>query len=157
MSSREEFERELEQYIAQRNKGSFSLQKLLKGLKPQKKMPEEVQLPSEAEEYKEEEPTPEEQSEQPTEEPAPEEPVPDKKGAVTRLLEKIGLVSKEEPEEEGVKELIEQDETKDDLKEVAKITLAIIKQLPEEQLKAFKNSPDFERMKTIFRKHGLIK
>ena len=44
-----------------------------------------------------------------------------------------------------------------DMKEVARITLRVIKMLPPEQLDSFKRNPDFDRLKEILRKHSLIK
>ena len=44
-----------------------------------------------------------------------------------------------------------------DLKEIAKIALFVIKQLPPEQLQEFKNSSDFADLKQILQKYRLIK
>jgi hypothetical protein len=45
----------------------------------------------------------------------------------------------------------------EDLKNMAKITTAVIKQLPPEQIHLYKNSKDFELFKEILRKRNLIK
>ncbi len=44
-----------------------------------------------------------------------------------------------------------------DLKEVARITLKVIKMLPPEQLDGFKRNADFDRFKEILKKHHLVK
>lgn len=44
-----------------------------------------------------------------------------------------------------------------DMKEVAKIALGVIRQLPDDELKKFKQSTDFETLKEILKKHDLIK
>lgn len=44
-----------------------------------------------------------------------------------------------------------------DIKEVAKIALGVIRQLPDEELKRFKQSADFETLKEILKKHELIR
>lgn len=151
-SDREEFERELERYLAQRRKSRAGIAQLLNVLKPRKKMPDKAELPSDVQPYDEEQENPEEKPE------LAEEEKKSDKNVLKSILEKIGLVAKEGvEEEEKAQELIAQDETKEDFKEVAKITLAVIKQLPSEQMRAFKNSPDFERLKTILKKHNLIK
>src|SRR3989344_4786316 len=45
----------------------------------------------------------------------------------------------------------------EDMKEVAKIALGVIRQLPDEELRKFKQSSDFEKLKEILKKHELIK
>lgn len=44
-----------------------------------------------------------------------------------------------------------------DIKEVAKIALGVIRQLPDEELKRFKQSADFEILKEILKRYELIK
>ena len=44
-----------------------------------------------------------------------------------------------------------------DIKEVAKIALRVIRRLPDEELKRFKESAEFEQLKEILRKHELIR
>lgn len=150
MDDKDEFSQELEDYIGQRTKSRFNIGELFGRLKPKKKMPEKV----EGFEMQEEEKIVEEPAEEVINE--PEELTTKEKGNVVKFLEKVGLISQEENESKA-QQLLEKDETKDDLREVAKITLAVIKQLPEDQMGAFKSSPDFERLKTVLRKHGLIK
>ena len=52
---------------------------------------------------------------------------------------------------------LEIDDTITDMKEVAKIALVAIKQLPDDQLAQFKQGPEFGRLKEILKKHSLIK
>jgi len=49
------------------------------------------------------------------------------------------------------------EELVDDMKEIAKIALVAIKQLPDAELSAFKKGPDFERLKELLKKHRLIR
>jgi len=44
-----------------------------------------------------------------------------------------------------------------DFKEVARITMGIMKRLPEDQLSELKESPEFSTFKDILRKHNIIK
>lgn len=46
---------------------------------------------------------------------------------------------------------------KEDLKEISKITLKVLKNLPKEKIDSFKNTEDFDKFKTILRKHDMIK
>ncbi|PIN75654.1 hypothetical protein COV18_02295 [Candidatus Woesearchaeota archaeon CG10_big_fil_rev_8_21_14_0_10_37_12] len=46
---------------------------------------------------------------------------------------------------------------KQDMKQVSKIVLSAVKQLPPEQLREFKNSREFQEMKEILKKNELIK
>lgn len=45
----------------------------------------------------------------------------------------------------------------EDMKEIAKIALIAIKELPDAELAAFKKGPDFERLKELLKKHRLIR
>lgn len=149
---RGEFEKELEQYIAQRRKSKpFKLPKLF-NLKKAKKM--EPELPPEIQKY--EEGTPAEPVEIPGEEAA------QKKSLFSRVLEAIGLTKGEKAREEQippeeVQKMLAQEEHAQDMKEIAKIALSAIKQLPPEQLAQFKSSPEFARLKDLLRKYQLIK
>lgn len=44
-----------------------------------------------------------------------------------------------------------------EMKEISRIALGVIRQLPDEELKKFKLSSDFERLKEILRKNKLIR
>jgi len=67
------------------------------------------------------------------------------------------LFKREPPNEQALRAKMRVDDAVGDMKEISKITLNMIRQLPDEQLKKFKQSPDFERMKSILKKHELIK
>jgi hypothetical protein len=49
------------------------------------------------------------------------------------------------------------DEAKSDLKELAKLFLKTLERLPEDELKEFKDAPEFLQFKEILRKHQVIK
>jgi hypothetical protein len=153
--TRGEFEKELEQYIAQRKRAKIRFPDVFGAFKRKKKMPE-PELPPEVQKYEEGSP-----AELPEEMPGTEEEVVEKKGAFTRLLESLGLVGKEKsasnlPAEE-VQQMLVKDEVTQDMKEIAKIALLVIKKLPPEQMSEFKSSAEFERLKELLRKHQLIK
>jgi hypothetical protein len=94
-----------------------------------------VELPEEVEVYHEEAPKP-----------APKEHI------LTKFFKK------EEPvQEELLRTKMQAEDAVTDMKEIAKIALSMIKQLPDEQLRTFKQSPDFDKMKSILKKHELIK
>ncbi len=126
-----EFEKDMEEYLRARKKAGFNIKEILKGLFP-KKQPERVELHEEVEVYEEEAP---------------------KESVITKLFKK----KEEPPHEELLRAKMQADDAVADMKEIAKIALSMIKQLPDEQLRAFKNSPDFEKLKTILKKHELIK
>ena len=50
-----------------------------------------------------------------------------------------------------------ENEAPTELKELAKISLGVIRQLSDEELKLFKQSPEFEKIKEILKKHELIR
>lgn len=49
------------------------------------------------------------------------------------------------------------EETMEDLKEVARISLHVMRQMPGDAIAEFKETSDYERFKDILRKHKLIK
>ena len=126
----------MEEYLRARKKAGFkgfNLRELLQKLLPKEK-PRKVELPEEVTVYEEE---------------MPAEP---KEGMLSKLFKK------EEPAgEELLRTKMELEDTVTDMKEISKIALGIVKQLPDEQLRQFKSSPDFEKLKTILKKHDLIK
>ncbi len=133
--SRDEFERDMKEYLRARKRAGFDIKAFLQNLLPKKK--EAVELPEEIEVYHEE-----------TEHAKPQR----KEHVLTKFFKK------EEPvHEELVRTQMQADDALTDMKEIAKIALGMIKQLPDEQLRTFKQSPDFEKMKTILKKHELIK
>lgn len=129
---KEEFERDMEEYLRARKKAGFNLKDLLKKFMPEKK--KEVELPEEVEVYEEE---------------AKTEP---KEGMLAKLFKK------EEPlNEELLRTRMQVEDMSSDMKEISKIALSVVKQLPDEQLRTFKESPDFDKLKTILKKHDLIR
>jgi hypothetical protein len=150
--TRGEFEKEMDQYIAQRRKANFTFS--LFGKKP-KQVKMEPAMPPEVQKYDESSPA------EPLET-IPGEEMPAKKGMFTRLLESVGLVASEEKKPESipaaeVEHMLVKDELMQDTKEIAKIALAAIKHLPAETLSAFKSGPEFARLKELLKKHQLIK
>jgi hypothetical protein len=154
--ARGEFEKELEEYIAQRRKAKIKFPNIFAGLGRKKKTMTEPELPPEVQKYDEQTP-----AETPQTLPGEEQAQP-QKGFLTKILESIGLVTVEQktaedlPAEE-VQKILVKDEVVQDTKEIAKIALAAIKHLPPEELALFKSSPEFSRLKELLKKHQLIK
>ncbi|MEM4282367.1 MAG: hypothetical protein QXU88_02485 [Candidatus Woesearchaeota archaeon] len=73
----------------------------------------------------------------------------EKKGFFEKLLERLGLKRKE-PE-------IISEPPNQDIKELARICFSVVKKLPPEELKGFKESEDFAKFKEILKRHNLIK
>lgn len=153
--TRGEFEKELEHYIAQRRKAK-GIPRLFGGFKPKKKM--EPELPPEVQKYDETTP-----AEIPETMPG-EDDYPEKKGFFTKILESMGLVSVDGAAEKPkdlpageVQQMLVKDEVAQDFKEVAKIALSVVKQLPDDRLTGFKSSQEFARLKELLKKHQLIK
>ncbi|VVB80847.1 Uncharacterised protein [uncultured archaeon] len=129
---KEEFEREMEEYLRARKKAGFNIKAFFQNLLPKKR--EKVEMPEEVEVYEEE---------------AKQEP---KEGMLAKLFKK------EEPiNEELLRTRMQVEDMTADMKEISKIALSVVKQLPDEQLRAFKESPDFEKLKVVLKKHDLIK
>lgn len=150
---RGEFERELEEYIAQRRRAKIKFPNIFAQLKRPKKMPE-PEFPPEIRQYEEGSPA------EPVEV-MPGEEEAQSKGIVTKILETLGIVTVEQRSEEipqeQVQQMLAKDEINQDMKEIAKIALHVIKQLPSEELASFKSSPEFGRLKELLKKHQLIK
>ena len=142
MEGRRELDRDLESYLAARRRKSFDLKGFFRGLMP--KPSEKVEMPTQVEVYEEEAPTPT---------PSPIVEQKQEAGFLARLFAKD--VAKKEEEITHAK--IEAEEAITDMKEIAKVSLMIIKQLPDETLHTFKQSTEFARLKEILKKHGLIK
>ena len=131
--SRDDFERDMKEYLRARKRAGFDIKQFLQNLMPKQK--EAVELPEEVEVYHEE-----------------ETPTKRKEHVLTKFFKK------EEPvHEELARTKMQAEDALTDMKEIAKIALGMIKQLPDEQLRTFKQSPDFEKMKSILKKHELIK
>ena len=60
-------------------------------------------------------------------------------------------------DEVAVKNALETEQLRSDIKEVAKFALTTFKELPSDKLNKLKSSPDFERFKDVLRKNGVIK
>lgn len=131
---KEDFERDLDDYLQARKRARFDIKRFLKQLVPEKQ-PARVDVPEDVEVY--------EQQDQPAQQP---------KGQP--FLKKF---FKKEDAEELARSNMKAEDAIADLKEVSKITLNIIKELPDDNLMHVKQSPDFERLKTILKKHDLIK
>ncbi len=134
-----EFDKDMEEYIHARRKAGISLKNLkeiLQKLIPKRKLPDHIELHEEVEVYHEKTPQP-----------------VHKDSMLSKLFQK-----KEAPtNEEMLRAKMAVEDTIADIKEISKITLNMIRQLPDEELKKFRQSPDFDKMKTILRKHELIK
>lgn len=132
---RTDFDRDLDEYLRARRKGtSFNLGEFLKNLMPKKQ--EKVELPQEVEVY--------DQKDKPAEKP--------KESMFAKMFKKEGPQG-----EELIRAKMAAEDALNDMKEVSKIALGAIKQMPDEQLRTFKQSPEFERLKIILKKHELIK
>ena len=145
MDGKREFEQELGEYIDDRKKSKIDLSGIANIFK--KKHKESPKLSPEVETY--------------GEAPVNKQEEAPKKTGLTKIMEAVGLVEKQgmspEEEEQKIKELVVKEETLQDLKEVSKIALKAIKQLPQETLAEFKQSPDFQTLKEILKKRNLIK
>jgi len=129
---KEEFEREMEEYLRARKRAGFNIKAFFQKFLPKKQ--EKVEMPEEVEVYEEE---------------VKQEP---KEGMLAKLFKK------EEPlNEELLQTRMQVEDMTEDMKEISKIALSVVKQLPDEQLRTFKESPDFEKLKVILKKHDLIK
>jgi len=97
-------------------------------------------------------------------EPAPPEGQMDKeyettkKGWVSSFVDKL-FGSEAEITKGDVENQLEPsaDETTEDLKEISRISLHVMRQMPSEAISEFKTTPDYEKFKDILRKHKLIK
>jgi hypothetical protein len=153
--TRGDFEKELEQYISHRRRAKIKFPNVFKSFKSSKKKMHDTEMPPEITTYDKATPA------EPFEAIPGDDDYPAKKGFMTKILETLGLVTVEKkgaeiaPEE--VQKILAKDEVSQDTKEVAKIALAAIKQLPPEQLAIFKAGPEFARLKELLRKHQLIK
>lgn len=76
----------------------------------------------------------------------PYEEQPERKGFFSRLWKKKTETATE-PEEPN----------REDIKAVSKIALHLAKQLPKDKLESFKASTEYEQLKEILRKNGLIR
>ena len=130
--ARGEFEKDLDAYLNARKRSGLNVKAWLDRLLP-KPSPKPIQLADDVEVY---------------EKPAPVQ----KEGFMQKMFKRadkddVTLLQAE----------LKADDAVSDMKEVAKIALGMLRELPDEQLKTFKHSTEFERLKTILKKHELIK
>ncbi|MEM4263954.1 MAG: hypothetical protein QW666_03625 [Candidatus Woesearchaeota archaeon] len=175
--SRKEFEEELGAYLKSKRKKKIDVVGMIKGIMP-KPTPPPVKLPPEIQVYGEEEQAGKKIEEKAEDTPyveAFEEPKTEveeypaevKKPFWHTVLEKVGFKGKEtqkedemlrvQSEEEKIKGIVEKEFLLKDLKNLAKITLFVIKQLPKERMEQFKQSSDFTDLKEMLKKYKLIK
>lgn len=76
----------------------------------------------------------------------------EKAGWFGSLLASIGLKKKELPKEEPAEE-----PALEDLREIAKISMIVMRNLPSPVLAEFKDTPEFAKFKEILKRHNLIK
>lgn len=133
----DDLSKELDEYLRARKKSTFSFRNLLdkiteklKTISPQKT---QVAIPQDIEVYSE---------------PAPK---PQKKPFYHKFF------SKENVNEDLIRARMQAQDAIDDIREISKISLKMIKDLPDETLRKFKESPEFEKLKSILKKHELIK
>ena len=141
---RDEFDRDLNEYLSARKRASrFNIKGLFVRFLPkrsEKPTAPPVEMPESVEVY-----------EEPKERPSLFSTF---KSSSKNMFS--SLKSDKESEELATSRMQAEDAV-NDMKEVAKITLGMIKTLPDEQLRHFKKSPDFDRLKALLKKHELIK
>lgn len=180
MGRKQELEQELGEYIKGKRKKKIDVVGMIKGMMPKPspppiKLPPEIQLYGDEEEKKAEKKEDKKVDEVPaieTIEEAPkteiEEYEAETKPLWHSILEKVGLkpskaVKKEEAmlaekgEEEKIKEMVEKEFMLKDIRDLAKMTLFVIKQLPKERMEQFKQTSDFNDLKELLKKYKLIK
>jgi len=134
--SRDQFERDLKEYLKARKKAtSFNIKdfidEIIKKTKRTVRIPESIQVYGEKEKKEAQEAV--------------------KEGLFNKMFKK-GPVS-----EELIHVKMKAEDAVDDLKEMAKISLNMIRKLPDEYLRTFKESDDFGKLKILLKKHELIK
>ena len=141
MNGKNDFEKDLDEYISERRKSRF-LHNVVQGLRSHQT---KIQLNPELETY---------------DRPFEPEPKPQPNGhnfvEAPRKKGMLGWLFSSEPDED-LQKLNLQLIPKDDLKEVARITLDIVKKLPPQELVAFKQSQSFVILKDTLKRHNLIK
>jgi hypothetical protein len=156
-----EFGKELGTYLTRRKKAELpDVLKWLKSFIPKPTPPPvQVNMPSDVETYEEKVSIKPESKQEIVEEYAPE-----KKNVLNFIfdkLSKIGFSKKtpitEEEQEAQIKDIVAKEMVQKDLREISKIALMAIKKLPEEDMKEFKDSSEFDNLKQILKKHDLIK
>lgn len=79
----------------------------------------------------------------------------EKEGWIDKIISKIFVKTKEEETVEDAEDIISEDQQ--DMKAIAEIATKVMKKLPPEELKALKQSEDFETFKEILKKRELIR
>ncbi|MBW3001658.1 hypothetical protein KY338_00690 [Candidatus Woesearchaeota archaeon] len=169
MGSQKEFDKDLSEYLSGRKRKKIDVLGMIKGIMP-KPTPPPVKMPPEIQTYGEpEEKKPEPAKvEEPKVETLEEEVVGEKKSIWQSLVDRFKFkpYKKEaeqkdkmiEEEEEGrIKEMVAKELMQKDMRDMAKITLYVIKQLPPERLKEFKQSTDWTDLKELLKKYKFIK
>jgi hypothetical protein len=173
MGSKSEFDKELGEYLSGRKKKKIDVLGMIKGIMP-KPTPPPVELPPDIEAY-----GPEEQKKPEPQEPPKvetiekdetlDEEIQGTKPSIWRsLLDRFKFKPRKkeidekdkiiEEEEEGrIKEMVAKELMLKDMRDMAKITLYVVKQLPPERLKEFKESTDWTDLKELLKKYDFIK
>jgi len=165
-----EFDKELSTYLSRRKKaGMPDVMNFFKGLLPKPTPPPvQMNLPEEVETYEEKPAAPVQPQQQPKPEAKKEEILEevqeykaDQKNVLGFIMDKIGLARKqamtEEEKESKIQDLVKKEMMQKDIREIAKITLIAIKKLQPDDLKQFKNSAEFDTLKSMLKKYDLIK
>ncbi|RMD57678.1 hypothetical protein D6825_03275 [Candidatus Woesearchaeota archaeon] len=160
--ARDQFDKDLEEYLHAR-RASKSFRNYISSIMPNKRKTEGIKktaseaLEDEQKVQKQEAKAREEHNQHSQEDKASSKKDKDALNSETKRESIFSRIFKKD-ESEKISELEDQKkQAVEDLKEVAKIALKAIKQLPEEDLRFFKTSPDFARLKSILEKHKLIK
>lgn len=138
---RKQIRRDMDSYLSQRKKGGWTLFK--------KSDPQPILHPA-VQPYKKEEPNVEK-----LEQPMEQEYESQKKGWFSGFMDKLFGEETVEATEQ-VAAPVDTDAAAD-LKELARISLQVMKTMPGELIRDFKETADYEKFKTILRKHRLIK
>ncbi|MBI4145184.1 hypothetical protein HY493_03180 [Candidatus Woesearchaeota archaeon] len=140
---RKQLRREMDTYISQRRKSE--------GWSMFKKQAQPALHPT-VQPYKKEEPM---------QAPVETEYEQSKKGWFSGFMNKLfgeEQPSEDVPQSEAQSQMApSHEETINDLKEIARISLGVMKQMPGEAVREFKATPDYEKFKDILRKHKLIR
>jgi viroplasmin and RNaseH domain-containing protein len=118
MKRRAEIDRDLEVYLSARRKKGFNIKGFLSSLLPKPK-PKKVEMPEKVEVYSEETVT--------DDEAAIEEIIEDREKKPGFLSKIFGLREEKPDEEELIQAKLEAEESLNDMKEVAKVCLTVIK------------------------------
>lgn len=129
---RGEFEKDLDAYLNARKRSGFNPKAWIERLLP-KPNPKPIQLADDVEVYEKSAPVP-------------------KEGFMQKMFKRS-----DKDDATLLQAELKADDAVSDMKEIAKIALGMLRELPDEQLKTFKHSSEFERLKVILKKHELIK